>query len=90
MQFTGRVLAITNQRSGQSAKGEWMAMDFVMEENSVQYPKKIALTAMGDPSKVQGFGIEIGASLCVQFDINAREYNGRWYNDMRVWQVTRL
>lgn len=39
--------------------------------------------------KINSFNIKEGEELNVSFDINAREFNGRWYNDIRAWRVER-
>ena len=40
--------------------------------------------------KIDQFNIQLGEELNVSFDIDAREYNGRWYNDIRAWKVERV
>ena len=53
-----------------------------------QYPRKICFNVFG-ADKISQFNIQAGEEMTVSFDINAREYNGRWYNDIRAWRVER-
>ena len=60
--------------------------DFVIEETMGQFPKRMVFNVFGEDN-LNRFNIQEGQELTVSFDINAREYNGRWYNDVRVWNV---
>lgn len=72
-------------RVGTSAKGEWKSQDFVIETHE-QYPKKLVFTVWGQ-DKLERFNIQIGQELDVFFDIDAHEWNGRWFNDIRAFDV---
>ena len=61
--------------------------EYVLETHE-QYPRKICFNVFG-ADKIAQFNIQAGEELTVSFDINAREYNGRWYNDIRAWRVER-
>jgi hypothetical protein len=39
--------------------------------------------------RIKQLNIQNGEDLTIQFDIDAREYNGRWYNDFRAYNVIR-
>ena len=88
MEFTGRIIAALEPRSGQSRTtgNPWMMQDFVIEEYTGQFPRRMAFNVFGE-DKLKQFNIQVGQELTVSFDINAREYQGRWYNDIRVWKV---
>lgn len=58
-----------------------------METIGEQYPKKMMFSIFGE-DKIQQAAINIGDEVVVSFDINAREFNGRWYNDIRAWRVS--
>ena len=53
-----------------------------------QYPRRCAFTVFGE-DKIKQLNIQNGEDLTIQFDIDAREYNGRWYNDFRAYNVIR-
>lgn len=88
MEFTGKIIAVLEARGGVSSRtgNPWKTQDYVIEETMGQFPKRIAFNVFGEEN-ISRFNIQVGQELTVSFDINAREYNGRWYNDIRVWNV---
>ena len=75
------------ERSGVSQRGnQWRSISYVLETQE-QYPKKLAFDVTND--KIDQLNIRLGEILTVQFDINAREYNGRWFNSVNAWNVIR-
>ncbi|MBQ7157622.1 MAG: DUF3127 domain-containing protein [Bacteroidaceae bacterium] len=87
MEISGKIIAVLEARSGQSAKtgSMWMSQEYVLE-TSEQYPKRMCFNVWGE-DKIRQFGIQVGQELTVSFDIDAREYQGRWYNSLRAWKV---
>lgn len=88
MEFTGRIIAVLEARGGVSSRtgNPWKTQDYVIEETVGQYPKRMVFNVFGEEN-ISRFNIQVGQELTVSFDINAREYNGRWFNDIRVWNV---
>ena len=87
MEIQGKIIAVLPTRSGTSARGtQWSSQTAVIETQE-QYPKKLAFDVIND--KIDRFNIQVGEFLTVQFDINAREYNGRWFNSVNAWNVIR-
>lgn len=83
----GKIIAVLPTRSGTSARGtQWSSQTAVIETQE-QYPKKLAFDVTND--KIDQLNIQLGEILTVQFDINAREYNGRWFNSINAWNVIR-
>ena len=88
MEITGKIIAVLPERGGTSKTGnEWKTQEYVIETHE-QYPKKVCFNVFG-ADKIAQFNIQAGEEMTVSFDINAREYNGRWYNDIRAWKVER-
>ena len=87
MEITGKIITVLDARSGQSKTtgNMWMSQEYVIE-TSEQYPKRMCFNVFGE-DKIRQFNIQVGQELTVSFDINAREYQGRWYNDIRAWKV---
>ena len=86
MEITGKIIAVLPERGGISKTGnEWKMQEYVLETHE-QYPKKICFNVFG-ADKIAQFNIQAGDEMTVSFDINAREYNGRWYNDIRAWRI---
>ena len=88
MEIQGKVIAVLPERSGVSARGEWKAQSFVIETHE-QYPKKLCFDVFGADRLAQ-FNIQSGEELLVSFDIDAHEYQGRWFNSIRAWNVTKV
>ena len=88
MELQGKVIAVLPERSGVSARGEWKAQSFVIETHE-QYPKKLVFDVLGADRLAQ-FNIQSGEEINVSFDIDAHEYQGRWYNSVRAWNVVKV
>jgi hypothetical protein len=88
MDITGKIIAVLEPRSGvaKASGNPWKIQEYVLETIGEQYPKKMMFSIFGE-DKIQQAAINIGDEVVVSFDINAREFNGRWYNDIRAWNV---
>jgi hypothetical protein len=64
-----------------------MSQDYVIEVPG-QYPKKCVFRVFGE-DRIKQFNIQMGEDVTVSFDIDAHEFNGRWFNDVRAYNVTR-
>ena len=89
MDITGKIIAVLEPRSGvaKASGNPWKIQEYVLETIGEQYPKKMMFSIFGE-DKIQQAAINIGDEVVVSFDINAREFNGRWYNDIRAWRVS--
>ena len=89
MELAGRIIAILEAKSGTSSKtgNSWMMQGYVIEVPG-QYPRHCMFSVFGE-DRIKQLNIQNGEDLTVQFDIDAREYNGRWYNDFRAYNVIR-
>ena len=86
MEISGKIIELLPVKSGQSSNGEWRKQEYIMETET-QYPKKVCFMAWGD--KIDQFNIKQGEPLTVSIDLESREYNGRWYTDVKAWKVSR-
>lgn len=88
MEFQGKIIAVLPLTEGQSKSGNnWKKQEYVIE-NHDQYPRKMCFNLWSD--KIDQFNIQLGEELNVFFDIDCREWNGRWFNDIRAWKVERV
>lgn len=86
-EITGKIIAVLPTKSGTSARGtQWSSQTAVIETHE-QYPKRVAFDVLGD--KITEFNLQVGEEVTVSFDINAREFNGKWWNSVNAWQVVR-
>lgn len=83
--ISGVVLSILPLQSGTSKAGnQWQKQDFILETQG-QYPRKVCICLFGD--NVEKFPLQIGQSVTASIDIESREFNARWYTDVRAWNV---
>ena len=87
MEITGKIIAALPERSGTSNRtgNTWKSQEFVIETHE-QYPRKCVFTVFGE-DRLREMNITVGAEMTVSFDIDAHEYNGSWFNDIRAWRA---
>ena len=85
MEFEGTVYKIMPVTKGTSARGEWQRQDVVFEMNEGSFTRKICVTFFNKPDDVAR--LREGATYTVSVNIESREYNGRWYTDIRAWRI---
>ena len=89
MELQGKIIAALDVKTGQSARGEWQVQEFVLETFDGQYSRKMVFSVFGS-DRLQRFNIQVGQEVNVAFDIDAREYNGRWFNSIRAYDVRQI
>ncbi len=89
MELTGKIIAVLPERGGTSARtgSEWKLGQYVLETMD-QFPRKMCFEVFGT-DRIQQFNIQLGEILTVSFDIDAHEYQGRWFNSIRAFRVDR-
>lgn len=89
MELTGKIIAVLPERSGTSQKtgSEWKLAQYVLETVG-DYPRKMVFEVFGS-DRIAQFNIQLGELLTVSFDIDAHEYQGRWFNGIRAFRVDR-
>lgn len=84
--ITGKVIAVLETQRFNGKNGEIVKNQFVIETNS-EYPKKCLFVVFGD-DKWAKMGVAVGLEVQVFFDISAREWGGKWYNDITAYRVS--
>ena len=84
MDIKGRLVTILPAQTGQGRNGEWRRQEFVIEVDGT-FPRKVCISAWGD--KVNVSSLVEGSILNVSFDIESREFNGKWYTNLTAWKV---
>lgn len=88
MDITGKIIAVLEERSGTSKTGNnWKCGQYVLETLD-KYPQRMSFEVFGE-DKISSMNIQVGETLTVWFDVDAREYNGKWFNQIRAWKVER-
>ncbi|MEQ8323303.1 MAG: DUF3127 domain-containing protein [Vicingaceae bacterium] len=84
MEINGKVLQILPLATGTGKNGEWRKQEFILETPG-QYPKKVCITLWGD--RIDESNLQEGEEVKAMIDVESREYNGRWYTDVKAWKV---
>ncbi|MDR1918755.1 MAG: DUF3127 domain-containing protein [Tannerellaceae bacterium] len=88
MEISGKIIAVLPEQGGMSKTGnEWKKQEYVLETHE-QYPKKVCFQIFG-ADRIAQAAIQMGEEVTVSFDIESREYNGRWYSNISAWKVVR-
>ena len=82
MEITGRIIKVLPLQSGQGKTGNaWKKQEYVIEYGD-QYPKQVCFNLWGD--KVDQYSIQDGEIITVHFDVESREFNGKYYTDVKA------
>jgi hypothetical protein len=88
MEVSGRIIQVLPEVNGEGRNGgkPWKKQEFILE-TTAQYPKKVCFSLWGD--RVDQFRMNVGEEVIISVDPESREYNGRWYTELRAWKVVR-
>lgn len=86
MEITGKLIQIMPDVQGESQRGPWIRGGFVIETGD-DYPRKVAFTAFGEERVAMAKNIPMGQLVQVTFTPESREFNERWYTDLRCTRV---
>lgn len=85
MEIEGRIILALPEQSGTSKAGnEWKKREYVLETHE-SYPRKVHFDLFGQ--KADQYPLNVGDEIRLSFDINSREYNGRWFTSISGWKV---
>jgi len=88
MEIAGKVHKILDLVSGTSTNGEWKKREFVINTTD-QYPKSVFFSVWGEKTNLLD-NLKANDDVKVFFDPSSREYNERWYTDLRAWRIEKL
>ncbi|HEY9123557.1 MAG TPA: DUF3127 domain-containing protein [Bacteroidales bacterium] len=84
MQLTARLINVLPLQTGNGKNGQWRKQDIIVETDG-QYPKKVCIAIWGD--KINESQLQVGNLLKIDFDVESREFNGKWYTDCKAWKI---
>lgn len=87
MQISATLISILSPQSGTGKNGEWKKQDLVFETQD-QFPKKICISFWGD--KLQSISLLESEKYTIDFDVESREYNGKWFTDVKGWKIAQI
>ena len=86
MEIKGKVIAIAPIERGIGQRGPWARQTIVVEYESGQYPKSVAIT---NKKNAEEFAkIRFGQTGTFKVDFKTRDYNGKYYTDIECWGWT--
>ena len=91
MQFQGRIFKLFPVQSGTSSRGEWMKQDFIFEYFEAptdRYADRVLLSVMND--RIKEYDLHEGDEVIIGFGHNTREYQGRYFNDVRMYHFEKV
>ncbi|MFO7923761.1 MAG: DUF3127 domain-containing protein [Bacteroidales bacterium] len=83
--ITGKLLQILPRQNGTGKNGPWVKQDFIIETPG-EFSRKICISAWGDKAGDID-GLKEGDELKVSVNIESREFNERWYTDVKAWRI---
>lgn len=86
MEIQAKLLHKLDLVTGTSTKGESKKKDLVFETTET-YPKKIAISFWNDLIN-QVNDLNIGDSCTISINVESREYNGKWFTEVKAWKLT--
>ncbi len=87
MEFEGIVVQVLQGIKGTSARGEWSKQEVIFEQPG-EFGRKICVSFWGDKSQ-DAAGLVPGEKVRIAANVESREYNGRWYTEVRAWKMDR-
>ncbi len=87
MDLSGKIIQQLPEVGGNSRNGNaWRKQEYILETPG-QYPKKVCVAIWGD--KIEQFSLRVGENVTLGVDVESREYNGRWYTEVKAYKVDR-
>lgn len=91
MQFQGRIYKLFPIQTGTSQRGEWTKQDFIFEyfeQPTDRYADRVLLSIMND--RIKEYDLHEGDEVIIGFGHNTREYQGRYFNDVRLYHFEKV
>jgi hypothetical protein len=86
MELKAKVVDILAEQTGEGKNGKWRKQEYIIETEA-QYPKKVCVEVWGE--KIDQFGLKKGDVATFGLDVESREYNGRWYTNVKIWKANK-
>jgi ribosomal protein L21E len=87
LELEGRIVRKLNVQSGTSARGAWSKQEFIFEYQEGNFPSQVCMNVWGEDKVKDLDKYQVGDKVKVSFNLSSREFNGRWYTDVRAWRI---
>ena len=84
LNIQGKVVEILEEQSGEGKNGPWRRRDFILEMDD-RFSRKVCVSQWGD--SIDNDSVSVGETVKAFINLQSREYNGRWYTDVRAWRI---
>ena len=87
MEVSGKIIHVLPTQGGVSKTSgkEWKLQAYVLETQE-QYPRKVHFEVFGE-DRIKANPCQVDDLVTVSFDIESREFNGKWYTSIRAWKI---
>jgi hypothetical protein len=85
LEITGKLVQILPEQTGQGQNGPWLKQNFILETQD-QFPKKVCIVCWNDKAEILK-QLKPGDEVKVAINLESREFNGKWYTDVKAWKV---
>ncbi len=91
MDFKGTIIAVLPLKKGakKDGSGEWKSQEYVIENLEGKFPRKMCFNVFGE-DKINAFGINVGDVATVSFEIDAKQWQDRWFNSINAWKYEKV
>lgn len=87
LELEGRIVRKLSVQTGTSAKGSWSKQEFIFEYQEGNFPTQVCMNVWGEDKVRELDKYQVDDRIKVSFNLSSREYNGRWYTDVRAWRI---
>lgn len=87
LELEGRIARKLNVQTGTSTRGAWSKQEFIFEYQEGQFPTQVCMNVWGEDKVKELDKYQVGDKVKIAFNLSSREYNGRWYTDVRTWRI---
>ena len=87
LEIEGRIARKLNVQTGTSSRGAWSKQEFVIEYQEGNFPTQLCMNVWGEDKVRELDKYQVGDKVKISFNLSSREYNGRWYTDVRAWRI---
>ena len=87
LELEGRIVRKLGVQTGTSARGAWSKQEFIFEYQEGNYPTQVCMNVWGEDKVRELDKYQVNDRVKVSFNLSSREFNGRWYTDVRAWRI---
>ena len=87
LELEGRIARKLNVQTGTSTRGAWSKQEFIFEYQEGNFPSQICMNVWGEDKVRELDKYQVGDKVRISFNLSSREFNGRWYTDVRAWRI---